>query len=67
HSESDSEVQILLESWRRHFNTVRSHASLSYRLPAQEVLVPRQPVWPPAQPRPPSPAMLAVAPRPTLN
>jgi hypothetical protein len=40
------EAQIVIESWRRHFNTVRPHASLGYRPPAPEVLVPRQPAGP---------------------
>jgi transposase InsO family protein len=61
------EAQIVIESWRRHFNTVRPHASLGYKPPAPEVLVPRQPAWPAAPPRPAPLAQLAVAQRPTLN
>ena len=34
------EAQILIESWRRHYNQVRPHASLGYRAPAPEVVVP---------------------------
>jgi putative transposase len=34
------EVQIIVESWRRHYNMVRPHASLRYRPPAPEVFVP---------------------------
>ena len=34
------EAQIVIESWRRHFNTTRPHASLGYRPPAPEVFVP---------------------------
>jgi transposase InsO family protein len=34
------EAQIIIESWRRHYNTVRPHASLGYRPPAPEVFVP---------------------------
>lgn len=28
--------QILIEAWRRHYNTVRPHSSLGYRPPAPE-------------------------------
>ena len=45
------EAQIIVESWRRHYNTVRPHASLGYRPPAPEVFVPAL-AWPAAQPRP---------------
>jgi putative transposase len=34
------EAQIVIESWRRHYNTVRPHASLGYKPPAPEVFVP---------------------------
>jgi hypothetical protein len=29
-----AEAQILIEAWRRHYNTVRPHSSLGYRPPA---------------------------------
>ena len=61
------EAQIVIESWRRHYNAVRPHASIGYRAPAPEVFVPALAAWPAAQPRPASPAMLPLAPRPTLN
>src|SRR5918993_174257 len=61
------EAQIIIESWRRHYNGVRPHASIGYRAPAPEVFVPALAAWPAAQPRPASPAMLSLAPRPTLN
>src|SRR5918998_1075179 len=61
------EAQIIIESWRRHYNGVRPHASLGYRPPAPEVFVPALAAWPAAQPRPAPPAMLPLAPRPTLN
>ncbi len=61
------EAQIIIESWRRHYNTVRPHASLGYRPPAPEVFVPAFAAWPAAPPRPAPPARLPVAPRPTLN
>ena len=61
------EAQVIIESWRRHYNTVRPHGSIGYRPPAPEVFVPAFAAWPAAQPRPASPAMLTLAPRPTLN
>ena len=61
------EAQIVIESWRRHYNTIRPHASIGYRAPAPEVFVPALAAWPAAQPRPDSPAMLPLVPRPTLN
>ncbi len=30
------EAEIVIESWRRHYNTIRPHASLGYRPPAPE-------------------------------
>lgn len=35
------EARIIIEAWRRHYNTVRPHASLSYRPPAPEVIIPK--------------------------
>ena len=61
------EAQIVIESWRRHYNAVRPHASLGYRPPAPEVFVPAFTAWPAALTRPAPPAMLPLAPRPTLN
>jgi transposase InsO family protein len=61
------EAEIVIESWRRHNNTVRPHASIGYQAPAPEVFVPTLAAWPAAQPRPASPAMLKLAPRPTLT
>ena len=34
------EAQILIEQWRRHYNTVRPHSALGYRPPAPEAIVP---------------------------
>ena len=59
------EAQIVIESWRRHYNTIRPHQSLDYKPPAPEVFVPALAAWPAALRRPAPPAMLA--PRPTLN
>ena len=59
------EAQIVVESWRRHYNTIRPHASLDYKPPAPEVFVPALAAWPAALRRPAPPATLA--PKPTLN
>lgn len=40
------EAQIVIESWRRHFNAIRPHQSLGYRAPAPEVFVPALAAWP---------------------
>src|ERR671927_26757 len=61
------EAQIVIESWRRHYNTVRPHASLGYRPPAPEVFVPGLAARPATQRWPAPPAALPLAPRPTLN
>ncbi len=61
------EAQIIIESWRRHFNTIRPHESLGYKPPAPEVFVPAFAAWPAALRRPAPPATLPLAQRPTLN
>ncbi len=33
------EAQIIIEQWRRHYNTVRPHSALGYRPPAPETIV----------------------------
>ena len=33
------EAQILIEQWRRHYNTVRPHSALGYRPPAPESII----------------------------
>jgi putative transposase len=58
------EAQVVIESWRRHYNQVRPHASLGYRAPAPEVFVPVLAARIPAPPRPASPTTPVVAPRP---
>src|SRR5262249_31018621 len=59
------EAQIVIESWRRHYNTIRPHASIGYKPPAPGVFVPAFAAWPAALRRPAPPATLAQ--RPTLN
>jgi putative transposase len=34
-----AEAKVLIEGWRRHYNTVRPHSSLNYRPPAPEVVL----------------------------
>lgn len=57
------EAQVVIESWRRHYNAVRPHASLGYRAPAPEVFAPAFAM----RPRPASPDIPAVAPRPVMH
>jgi putative transposase len=61
------EAQVVIESWRRHYNAVRPHASLGYRAPAPEVFVPALATRMAGPPRPASPAIPAVAPRPVMH
>jgi len=49
---------IVVESWRRHYNAVRPHASLGYKPSAPGVFVPALSAWPAAAP----PATLALPP-----
>ncbi len=56
------EAQVIIESWRQHYNAIRPHSSLAYRPPAPEALV-----WPAAQPGPATPATPALALRPAMN
>ncbi|WP_421702160.1 IS3 family transposase [Aliiroseovarius sp.] len=37
------EAQILIEQWRKHYNTKRPHSALGYRPPAPETIVPMEP------------------------
>src|ERR671912_1502065 len=61
------EAEVVIESWRRHYNAVRPHASLGYRAPAPEVFVPALAMGTPAPSRPASLAIPAVAPRPVMH
>ena len=38
------EARVLIERWRREYNTVRPHSSLGYRPPAPETILSRPPV-----------------------
>ena len=57
-----AEAKVVIESWRRHYNTARPHSSLGYRPPAPQVMQ-----WPAAPSGPASPATPALAPRPTMH
>ena len=59
------EARIVIESWRRHYNTVRPHESLGYKPPAPEVLVPKIAARSALHPRPAAPP--ALVPRPSMN
>ena len=39
---SMTEAKVLIEQWRRHYNTVRPHSSLGYRPPAPQTVVPHR-------------------------
>ncbi len=62
-----TEARIIIESWRRHYNSVRPHSSLGYKPPAPEVFILSHAAWPhplvKVAPIPP----LSIALRPTLN
>ena len=34
------EAQIIIEQWRRHYNTIRPHSALGYRTSAPETIIP---------------------------
>lgn len=59
------EAKIVLESWRRHYNAVRPHASLDYRAPAPEVFVPVMSAWPTTFARP-NVTPMQILPQPAL-
>jgi putative transposase len=59
------EAQIVIESWRRHYNAIRPHASLGYKPPA--LFVPAFAAWPSARPQTAPTATLPLAPKPPLN
>jgi putative transposase len=56
------EAKVLIEGWRRHYNTERPHASLGYRPPAPQAFQ-----WPAPQPWPAPPATPPLAPRPIMH
>ena len=56
------EAKIVIEQWRRHYNTIRPHSSLRYQPPAPEVLQ-----WPAPQHPTATPATQRLAPNAILN
>jgi len=38
------QARVLIEAWRRHYNTVRPHSSLGYQPPTPEAATPTLPV-----------------------
>jgi len=40
------EARVLIEQWRKHYNTVRPHSSLGYRSPAPESIAAGSPSAP---------------------
>ena len=36
----EQEAQIIIESWRKHYNTKRPHSALGHRPPAPEAIIP---------------------------
>jgi putative transposase len=59
------EATIVIESWRRHYNTLRPHGSLGYKAPAPEVFVPAMAAR--AAPQPHPAVAFALAERPSLH
>jgi transposase InsO family protein len=51
-----AEARVVIEGWRRHYNTGRPHSALGYRPPAPEVVL-----WPSL------PASRAMAPKPVMH
>jgi len=37
---SVKEAQVVIEQWRKHYNTVRPHSALNYRPPAPQTFAP---------------------------
>ena len=60
-----AEARIVIESWRRPYNTERPHGSLGYKPPAPEVFIPAFAARAASQPQPAAPPALAE--RPTMN
>jgi putative transposase len=60
-----AEARIVIESWRRHYNTERPHGSLGYKPPAPEVFFPALAARAGSQPRPAT--LPALAEKPTMN
>jgi putative transposase len=55
-----AEAQVLIERWRKYYNTARPHSALGYRPPAPEVII-CGPPRPPSGPAPTGSAQTSVA------
>lgn len=49
-----AEAKVIIEAWRRHYNTQRPHSSLGYKPPAPDVVQWPAPLRGPASPAPPA-------------
>ena len=56
------EAEVVIEKWRRHYNTVRPHASLGFKPPVPEVVLLGFAAWPVALVRADPPTLQTVAP-----
>jgi hypothetical protein len=59
------EARIVIESWRRHYNTLRPHGPPGYKPPAPEVFMPALAARAASQSRPATPPTLA--PKPSMH
>jgi putative transposase len=57
-----AEARVVIEGWRRHYNTVRPHSSRDHRPPAPEAVL-----WPASPAAVTSPAAPDVALKPTMH
>ena len=57
-----AEAKVIIEAWRRHYNTERPHSSLGYKPPAPEVVQ-----WPAPLRGPASPTAPAMVPKPIMH
>jgi putative transposase len=57
-----AEARIVIESWRRHYNTERPHSSLGNRPPAPEAVQ-----WPAPLREPASPAAPVIVTKPVMH
>jgi putative transposase len=57
-----AEAKVIIEAWRRHYNTERPHSSLGYRPPAPEAVQ-----WPAPLRGPASPAAPAMVSKPIMH
>jgi transposase InsO family protein len=57
-----AEAQVVIESWRQHYNTVRPHSALGYKPPA-----PSAKAWPPERAQPTTPVIVDMADEPTMH